>query len=166
MVSSSTVMHWVPTFASVERSWLTVSKTLRAVIRFWNPGGLRVIDCLFLFLFSLGTSINDVRRFSAIFDLSTYLSTLPCPITSNFGGYFGLTYPKIGRHLWTFPFLNPRIPGVGGLKPPQSYFNEGTRRHRLLLRKSEPMCTFYYYYVCIDACLRLFFKARLSQCAH
>ena len=33
MVSSSTVMHWVPTFASVERSWLTVSKTPRAQSR-------------------------------------------------------------------------------------------------------------------------------------
>ena len=54
------------------------------------------------FFFNQGTSINDVRRFSAIFDLPT----LPCPITSDFGGYFGPpTYPKIGRHLWTFPYI-------------------------------------------------------------
>ena len=45
-----------------------------------------------------GTSINDVRRFSVIFDLPT----LPCSITSDFGPPY--QYPKIGRHLWTFPW--------------------------------------------------------------
>ena len=42
-----------------------------------------------------GTSINDVRRFSVIFDLPT----LPCYV--RFWGYCGppYQYPKIGRHL-------------------------------------------------------------------
>ena len=39
------------------------------------------------------TSINDVRRFLAIFDLPTYqpkyLPTLSYPITSDLGGYLG-----------------------------------------------------------------------------
>ena len=34
----------------------------------------------------------------------TYLPILSYSITSDFGGYLGPpTYPKIGRHLWTFP---------------------------------------------------------------
>ena len=45
---------------------------------------------LFICNLCRGTSINDVLRFLAIFDLPTYLvPTLPCPITSDFGGYFG-----------------------------------------------------------------------------
>ena len=50
----------------------------------------------------LGTSINAVRRFSAIFDLPT----LPCPIKSDIFGLFCTplpTYPKIGLiYIWTF----------------------------------------------------------------
>ena len=45
-----------------------------------------------------GTSINDVRRFSMIFDLPTTMSmifTLWRPIL---GSHFGPKYPKIGRH--------------------------------------------------------------------
>ena len=35
-----------------------------------------------------------------------YLPTRTCPKMSNLWGYFGPpTYPKIGRHLWTFPRL-------------------------------------------------------------
>ena len=35
----------------------------------------------------------------------TYLPTLTCFIASDFWGYFGPpTYPKIGRHLWMFPY--------------------------------------------------------------
>ena len=51
-----------------------------------------------------GTSINDVRRFSAIFDLPTMFNYV-YPITSNIWGLFGApTYPKNGYHLWTFPY--------------------------------------------------------------
>ena len=56
-----------------------------------------------------GTSINDVRRFSAIFDLSSTMPDDFYPIRSDILGLFWAaflnppTYPKIGRHLWTFP---------------------------------------------------------------
>ena len=51
-----------------------------------------------------GTFINDIQRFSAIFDLLT-MSDNFYPIRScTFWGFLDpLTYPKIGPHLWTFP---------------------------------------------------------------
>ena len=49
-------------------------------------------------------SINDVRRYSIIFDLPS------CPTLSYNVQFLGLfwtpTYHKIGRHLWTFPLPN------------------------------------------------------------
>ena len=48
---------------------------------------------------SKGTSINDVKRFFAIFDLPTYLPTLSYSITSDFRVILDPpTYPNIGRH--------------------------------------------------------------------
>ena len=44
---------------------------------------------------SKGTSINDVTRFLAIFDLPTYLPTLSYSITSLFGGYLGPPLPTL-----------------------------------------------------------------------
>ena len=52
------------------------------------------------------TSINDVRRFSPIFDLPTYhvWRFLPYNNIQYFGAFLDPpTYPKIGCHLWTFP---------------------------------------------------------------
>ena len=54
--------------------------------------------------YNKGTSINDVRRFSAIFYLPTYHVQQFLPYNVRYLGFFGPpTYPKIGRHLWTFP---------------------------------------------------------------
>ena len=61
----------------------------------------------FKFSFHLGTSINDVPRFLAIFDLPIYLPTLSYSITSYFRDYLGPpTYPNIGRHKWTFSYVH------------------------------------------------------------
>ena len=54
----------------------------------------------------LGTSINDVRRFSAIFDLPT-MSDNFYPITFDIWELFWTPIPinsEIGRNLWTFPY--------------------------------------------------------------
>ena len=53
--------------------------------KFWNVHGHRT---------QMGTSINDVLRFLAIFDLPTLLPC-PCPITSLLWGYFGPPPPTL-----------------------------------------------------------------------
>ena len=52
-----------------------------------------------------GTSINDVRCFSAIFDLPIYHVRPFLPYKVRYLRAFldSPIYPKIGRHLWTFP---------------------------------------------------------------
>ena len=99
------------------KSILIAQKCLKALNDEWWPFlRYKVANNFFIWAkvirqsLSLGTSINDVLRFWAIFDLPTYQIRQFLSYNVRYLEAFldPPTYPKIGRYLWTLPLSTER----------------------------------------------------------